>query len=62
MNATNNPVLTIGHSNHALDSFIALLHQHHITALADVRSAPVQPLQSPIQSRIVSQQSQEVWD
>ena len=40
MNATNNPVLTIGHSNHALDSFIALLHQHHITALADVRSAP----------------------
>ena len=40
MNTTNNPVLTIGHSNHALDSFIALLHQHHITALADVRSAP----------------------
>ena len=40
MNATNNPVLTIGHSNHALDSFIALLHQHHVTALADVRSAP----------------------
>ena len=40
MSTANNPVLTIGHSNHTLDSFIALLHQHHVTALADVRSAP----------------------
>lgn len=40
MSTTNNPVFTIGHSNLALDSFIALLHQHHVTALADVRSAP----------------------
>ena len=40
MSTTNNPVLTIGHSNHALDALIALLHRHRVTALADVRSAP----------------------
>ena len=40
MSTTTNPVLTIGHSNHALDFFIELLHRHRVTALADVRSAP----------------------
>jgi len=33
-------VFTIGHSNHSLDAFLALLQQHRITALADVRSHP----------------------
>ena len=33
-------VLTVGHSNHALETFVALLLQHGVTALADVRSAP----------------------
>jgi hypothetical protein len=33
-------VYTIGHSNHALDQFLALLRQHQITAVADVRSDP----------------------
>jgi uncharacterized protein (DUF488 family) len=33
-------VFTIGHSTHPLDEFIALLKQHAVTALADVRSAP----------------------
>ena len=33
-------VFTIGHSNHSLEVFIALLRHHEITALADVRSAP----------------------
>ena len=33
-------VLTIGHSTHALDAFIALLCRHDATAVADVRSAP----------------------
>ena len=33
-------VLTIGHSTHALDAFIALLCRHDVTAVADVRSAP----------------------
>lgn len=32
---------TIGHSNHEIESFIALLRMHDITALADVRSQPV---------------------
>jgi uncharacterized protein (DUF488 family) len=31
---------TIGHSNHAIETFIELLHQHQVTALADVRSSP----------------------
>ena len=37
---TTKAVFTIGHSNHPLDGFLALLLQHGITALADVRSAP----------------------
>lgn len=33
-------VLTVGHSTHPLDDFLALLEGHAVTALADVRSAP----------------------
>jgi len=33
-------VFTIGHSTHPQDRFIALLRQHGITALCDVRSKP----------------------
>lgn len=33
-------IYTVGHSNHAWPSFVALLCRHRITALADVRSAP----------------------
>lgn len=33
-------LLTIGHSTHPIDAFIALLKQHGATALADVRSHP----------------------
>lgn len=33
-------VFTIGHSNHTIEAFIALLQQHGITAIADVRSHP----------------------
>jgi uncharacterized protein (DUF488 family) len=33
-------ILTIGHSTHTLEHFIALLKQHGVTAVADVRSAP----------------------
>src|ERR1035441_8481065 len=38
--ATQLEVLTIGHSNHTIERFIELLRQHHVTAVADVRSAP----------------------
>src|SRR6266542_183121 len=34
------PVFTIGHSTHSQGYFIALLHEHEITALCDVRSKP----------------------
>ena len=40
MSSDGSPVLTIGHSNHAAADFLALLRQHAVTALADVRSAP----------------------
>ena len=33
-------VLTVGHSRHSLQELIELLRQHHVTAVADVRSAP----------------------
>jgi len=33
-------LFTVGHSNHSLDDFIALLKQHGISAIADVRSSP----------------------
>lgn len=36
----SNKLYTIGHSNHDIDAFIALLRQHGVTALADVRSTP----------------------
>jgi uncharacterized protein (DUF488 family) len=37
---TKTVIYTIGHSNHPIDKFIALLKQHGITGVADVRSAP----------------------
>lgn len=33
-------IYTIGHSNHRLETFISLLHQHGVTCLVDVRSSP----------------------
>jgi uncharacterized protein (DUF488 family) len=33
-------VLTIGHSTHSPDRLLTLLHQHGVTAVADVRSTP----------------------
>lgn len=40
MISATNTVFTIGHSTHSLEAFVALLQQHGVTALADVRSAP----------------------
>lgn len=34
------PVLTIGHSNHSLGQFLALLARHHVQALIDIRRFP----------------------
>jgi len=33
-------LLTVGHSNHECDQFLALLQRHQVTAIADVRSQP----------------------
>lgn len=40
MNAERRPVFTIGHSNLEIGRFVALLKQHGIQAIADVRSSP----------------------
>jgi uncharacterized protein (DUF488 family) len=44
-------VFTIGHSNHQIETFIALLHLHGVSAVCDVRSHPY--------SRFVTQYSRE---
>jgi len=38
--ATHESLFTIGHSTHALESFLELLRKHGVSAVADVRSAP----------------------
>ena len=40
MNEVSSDVLTIGHSTHTLEAFVALLQMHDVTAVADVRSKP----------------------
>jgi uncharacterized protein (DUF488 family) len=44
--ATHHEVLTIGHSNQAIERFIELFCQHHVTAVADVRSSPYSQVHS----------------
>jgi hypothetical protein len=39
-NSMINTLFTIGYSGRSIDDFIALLEQHKITALCDVRSMP----------------------
>ena len=40
MSDQSREVLTIGHSSHSMEDFLALLHGAGVTAVADVRSAP----------------------
>ena len=40
MSVSEHPVLTIGHSTHSAEAFLALLRQHQVEAVADVRSSP----------------------
>ena len=40
MPATGRTVLTIGHSTHPIEAFIALLQRHGAAAVADIRAAP----------------------
>jgi uncharacterized protein (DUF488 family) len=36
----SDPIFTIGHSTRTATEFVALLHAHHITVVADVRAVP----------------------
>lgn len=40
MSATARPTFTIGHSTHSAEAFLALLRQHGVEAVADLRSSP----------------------
>ena len=40
MNSTQTTALTVGHSNHPVETFVSLLIRHGINELIDVRSAP----------------------
>ena len=40
MNVADHPIYTIGHSTHSAEAFLALLRQHQVEAVADVRSSP----------------------
>ena len=40
MSVTQYPVFTIGHSNHSLEAFLALLRRHDVEEVIDVRSSP----------------------
>ena len=41
MTASKQTLMTIGHTTHELDAFVAMLKQHGVTAVADVRSQSV---------------------
>jgi uncharacterized protein (DUF488 family) len=40
MMSADSPILTVGHSNRDLDTFIAMLKAHGVTRLVDVRTVP----------------------
>jgi uncharacterized protein (DUF488 family) len=40
MSTDGRPLLTIGHSNHPIEHFLALLARHRVEVVADVRSRP----------------------
>lgn len=40
MSISPNSILTIGHSTHSPEAFLALLRRHKVEAIADVRSSP----------------------
>lgn len=47
-------VLTIGHSNHTIEEFLKLLHAHHVSAVADVRSVPRSRLHPQFNQKILA--------
>jgi uncharacterized protein (DUF488 family) len=57
--ALPNPVFTIGHSNLELAKFVALLKQHAIQAVADVRSSPYSQYNPQFNREILQRTLQE---
>lgn len=52
------PLFTVGHSDHELTHFIALLNRHGITAVADVRSSPFSRLHPQFNRDLLADQLQ----
>lgn len=50
-----NTIYTVGHSNHTEDTFLALLKQHKINAIADVRSSPYSRFASQFNRESISE-------
>jgi uncharacterized protein (DUF488 family) len=48
-------ILTIGHSTHSIDQFIALLEKHRVTKVADVRSQPFSRYAPQFNKRVIEQ-------
>ena len=47
-------LFTIGHSDHPLDRFCALLAERHLTAVGDVRSQPYSRRNPPFDRRTIA--------
>ncbi len=54
MNATQYPVYTIGHSNHPPEAFLALLREHGVDEVVDVRSSPASRHYPQFNHRVLS--------
>lgn len=55
MNTTNKIIYTIGYSPHILDSFLQVIKNHNITAVADVRSSPYSQFKPEFNKDILSE-------
>ena len=61
MPATGGTVLTIGHSTHPMEAFIALLQRHGATAVADVRAAPYSRFNPQFNREPLAASNVRVW-
>jgi uncharacterized protein (DUF488 family) len=59
MSNTIDSVFTVGHSTHGAETFVALLQQHNVTAIADVRSMPYSKLNPHFNRRFLEQRLTE---
>jgi uncharacterized protein (DUF488 family) len=59
MSTERHPVFTIGHSNLEIGKFVALLKQHGIQAIADVRSSPYSQFNPQFNRELLQRSLQE---